>query len=64
MAMVFITGLIIVFFMEIGYRIKLMDLEYTNGTMEESMKDNGKIMICMEREHINGQTGECTKDRI
>ena len=38
-----------------------MDLAYTNGMTEESMKDNGKTMICTVKEHISGQMDVCTK---
>lgn len=36
-------------------------MEFTNGRTEEHTQDNGKIIICMEKEFILGQMAEDMK---
>lgn len=43
------------FIMEISRIIKLMEKEYMNGKMVESMKGNGRIIKCMDRENSLGK---------
>ena len=46
----------IVHMLDSGKKNKLMDMENTLGKMEELMQVNGKIIICVEKVYINGQT--------
>ena len=47
--------------MEIGLRTESKARESINGKMDEHMMECGKIIICMEKEPIPGQTAEDTK---
>ena len=55
MAMVFIHGLMAVSLRGIGIKIKLLDMEYIIGKMEESIMDTGKKTICTDKVITNGQ---------
>jgi len=50
--------------MDSGLKTKLMEEEFTCGQMEEDTRENGKTIICTEKESIHGRTAESMSDNI
>ena len=59
--MVYISGLMVAFIKEIGMKIKYLVTESIIGTMAELIRATGLIIICMDKEFINGQMAENMK---
>ena len=47
-------GLMEIFIKEIGMKIKFLVMVNIFGMMEEVTRVNGKIILCMEKDSING----------
>ena len=64
MDLVYIHGLMAVNLKEIGNLIRLQDMEYTTGKMEEFIMATGRKIICMDKDIINGQMEGNMKEDI
>ena len=58
MVMGLINGLMVELIQGAGNRIKWMDMEHIHFQVENSMKDNIKMMLKMDMVHLNGQMEE------
>jgi hypothetical protein len=54
----YINGLMGVFTKVIGYKIKYLVMENILGMIKEHIKDTGWIIICTDKEFINGRMVE------